>query len=410
MKFKKHRVGKRANDRKQDVSSGFSFQDNRQETVQRKPNKTGLPDDLKLGLESLSGYSMDDVKVHYNSSRPAQVNARAFAQGNQIHLASGQEKHLPHEAWHVTQQKQGRVQPTMTFNGAAINDDAGLEKEADVMGRKAVQQNYAFDSLPQNKDRFDSFVHQRVSKEDYGGNYRTKFIKVKNKIKDSRGGYSDSQVDRILREVPKEDMDVILSWPNEDIEHLKWNIHALDILRNPLRYMTNLPKYHTLRIYFADLSGSHAADMPAASDAAIASITKTYSQGSYIMNALVAGSEAEADVKVYVLGPATLKARLKLSIVQQMQFTRQRAWTPGHGDSIYVNRTVLPPTNSGFAATVAHEVGHALGLDHPDALSIEATQPNIMNQTATGLLAEVASQEQLKQIRSGSSRGKISLG
>ncbi len=108
--------------------------------IQKKAiNKTGLPDHLKTGIESLSGYSMDDVKVHYNSSKPAQLNAHAYAQGNQIHLASGQEKHLPHEAWHVVQQKQGRVSPTTQVNGAAVNDSASLEKEADVMGGKALQ-------------------------------------------------------------------------------------------------------------------------------------------------------------------------------------------------------------------------------------------------------------------------------
>ena len=78
-----------------------------------KPNNTGLPDNLKAGVESLSGLSLDNVKVHYNSSEPAQLNAHAYAQGTDIHLASGQEKHLPHEAWHVVQQKQGRVQPTV---------------------------------------------------------------------------------------------------------------------------------------------------------------------------------------------------------------------------------------------------------------------------------------------------------
>ncbi|WP_282080076.1 DUF4157 domain-containing protein [Aquimarina algiphila] len=105
--------------------------------IQRK-NKTGLPDRLKSGIENLSGYSMDDVKVHYNSSKPTQLQAHAYAQGTDIHLAPGQQKHLPHEAWHVVQQKQGRVKPMMQFKGKVnINDDAGLEKEADVMGGKA---------------------------------------------------------------------------------------------------------------------------------------------------------------------------------------------------------------------------------------------------------------------------------
>ncbi|AEV32310.1 hypothetical protein Oweho_1311 [Owenweeksia hongkongensis DSM 17368] len=108
--------------------------------VQKKPNKTGLPDNLKAGIENLSGHSMDDVKVHYNSAKPAALQAHAYAQGTNIHLATGQEKHLPHEAWHVVQQKQRRVKPTLQMkSGVNMNDDAGLEKEADVMGEKALQ-------------------------------------------------------------------------------------------------------------------------------------------------------------------------------------------------------------------------------------------------------------------------------
>ncbi len=108
--------------------------------IQLKKNNSGLPDTLKSGVESLSGLSMDDVKVHYNSDKPAQLNAHAYAQGTDIHLASGQEKHLAHEAWHVVQQKQGRVRPTMMMKAKVpINDDKGLEKEADIMGARALQ-------------------------------------------------------------------------------------------------------------------------------------------------------------------------------------------------------------------------------------------------------------------------------
>lgn len=91
-----------------------SFVDNR--VIQKKSNNTGLPNQLKAGVENLSGQSLDDVKVHYNSGKPSQLQAHAFAQGNQIHIAPGQEKHLPHEAWHVAQQKQGRVKPTLQMN------------------------------------------------------------------------------------------------------------------------------------------------------------------------------------------------------------------------------------------------------------------------------------------------------
>lgn len=111
-----------------------------EEPAQRKANDTGLPDNLKSGVENLSGHSMDDVKVHYNSAKPAELQAHAYAQGSDIHVAPGQEKHLPHEAWHVAQQKQGRVKPTRQLKGTTpINDDDGLENEADVMGAKAAQ-------------------------------------------------------------------------------------------------------------------------------------------------------------------------------------------------------------------------------------------------------------------------------
>ena len=73
-----------------------------------KENNTGLPDNLKTGMENLSGMSLDKVNVHYNSSKPAAVQAHAYAQGTNIHLGSGQAKHLPHELGHVVQQWGGR--------------------------------------------------------------------------------------------------------------------------------------------------------------------------------------------------------------------------------------------------------------------------------------------------------------
>jgi hypothetical protein len=108
-----------------------------------RKNNTGLPDNLKSGIESLSGMSMDNVKVHYNSGKPAQLNALAYAQGSDIHVAPGQERYLPHEAWHVAQQAQGRVRPTIQVkDGVPVNDDKGLEQEADVMGQRALQTKY----------------------------------------------------------------------------------------------------------------------------------------------------------------------------------------------------------------------------------------------------------------------------
>jgi hypothetical protein len=104
----------------------------------RPPNRTGLPDALKAGVEALSGLAMDDVRVHRNSAEPAKLGALAYAKGDDIHLGSGQEQHLPHEAWHVVQQKQGRVRPTIQLREASISDDTALEAEAEAMGARAA--------------------------------------------------------------------------------------------------------------------------------------------------------------------------------------------------------------------------------------------------------------------------------
>lgn len=91
-----------------------------------------LPRRLRAGVESLSGVAMDDVRVHRNSPQPARIAAQAFARGSDIHLSPGQDRHLPHEAWHVAQQKQKRVKAD-----EAIKAEPALEAEADRMGRIA---------------------------------------------------------------------------------------------------------------------------------------------------------------------------------------------------------------------------------------------------------------------------------
>jgi hypothetical protein len=101
--------------------------------------RAGLPEPLRAGVEALSGVAMDDVRVEYNSPEPAKVNALATTQGKNIRLGPGQQRHLPHEAWHAAQQKQGRVQPTTQMRGIAVNNDSALEREADVMGARAAR-------------------------------------------------------------------------------------------------------------------------------------------------------------------------------------------------------------------------------------------------------------------------------
>lgn len=98
----------------------------------KKPNLTGIPAQMKLNFERRSGLSFDDVRVHYNSDKPARLGALAYTQGTQIHVGPGQERSLPHELGHVIQQKAGKVRPTRWIGGLPVNDQPALEREADV--------------------------------------------------------------------------------------------------------------------------------------------------------------------------------------------------------------------------------------------------------------------------------------
>lgn len=149
-------------------------------------SQAGLPHTLRMGIEKLSGLVMNDVRVHYDSSKPGELGALAHTQGSNIYVAPGQEKHLPHEAWHVVQQKQGRVRSTgVQTKGASINADSGLEREADQMGARAsradssgrLQKNYpspishpAQAGVIQRKK-----LPPKVGKDDYGQFETTSF-------------------------------------------------------------------------------------------------------------------------------------------------------------------------------------------------------------------------------------------
>ena len=45
---------------------------------------TGVPNQLKIGIEALSGTDVSNVRVHRNSIKPAQLNALAYAQGDEV--------------------------------------------------------------------------------------------------------------------------------------------------------------------------------------------------------------------------------------------------------------------------------------------------------------------------------------
>lgn len=100
-----------------------------------------IPSYVKNRFEVLSGFSFEDIKVHYNSDKPHQLQAFAYTQGNEVYIGPGQEQYLEHELGHVVQQKQGIVKPTSELNGVAINDDTQLEKNADEFMTSGISES-----------------------------------------------------------------------------------------------------------------------------------------------------------------------------------------------------------------------------------------------------------------------------
>lgn len=97
------------------------------------PGGGGSVEQIISSLEERSGVDLSDVEVHRNSPRPAELGALAYAQGDQVYLGPGQERHLSHELTHVVQQKQGIVHPTGTLDGMPVNTSPALEHAADAM-------------------------------------------------------------------------------------------------------------------------------------------------------------------------------------------------------------------------------------------------------------------------------------
>ena len=97
-----------------------------------------LPENLVLGVEELAGLDLSSVRVYRNSPMPPLFGAAAFAKGTAIYLSPGTEHLLPHEAWHVVQQAQGRVRGQVSAMGEQFNVDPLLEREADRMGARAL--------------------------------------------------------------------------------------------------------------------------------------------------------------------------------------------------------------------------------------------------------------------------------
>jgi hypothetical protein len=117
------------------------------EELQMKADPNKMPEKVQSKMESAFSADFSDVRVH-EGNKASDVGALAYAQGSEIQFAPGQydpssksgQELLGHELTHVVQQRQGEVKPTTQVNGVAVNDDPGLENEADQMGKMAASQ------------------------------------------------------------------------------------------------------------------------------------------------------------------------------------------------------------------------------------------------------------------------------
>ena len=113
-----------------------------------RPSGSGspLPEETRRRMESGFGADFSDVRTHVGDEAPS-IGAVAYTRGSNIHFAPGKydpsssegQKLLAHELTHVVQQRAGRV-PVPSGPGLPINDSPALEREADLLGKRALSQ------------------------------------------------------------------------------------------------------------------------------------------------------------------------------------------------------------------------------------------------------------------------------
>lgn len=102
---------------------------------------------VQAKMEGAFGADFANVRVHADSRDATAFGAEAFAYGDDVHFAPGRyqpgseagQELLGHELTHVVQQRAGRVAASAQARGIGINQDAGLEAEADRCGALAAR-------------------------------------------------------------------------------------------------------------------------------------------------------------------------------------------------------------------------------------------------------------------------------
>lgn len=115
----------------------------------RQSNKNGVSEKDSTIIDNMSNLfnnDFSDINLHTNSNQANNLDALAFTQGNDIHFAPGMynpdtksgKELIGHELAHVVQQNNGLVSPSAIKGKFKISENDNLENEADIIGKKAA--------------------------------------------------------------------------------------------------------------------------------------------------------------------------------------------------------------------------------------------------------------------------------
>lgn len=131
--------------------------------------QAGIPSDLKSEAQRKSGCDLSNVKVYYNSMRPAHYQAAGIAQKDTIYLAPFHENKLRHEVAHIVQQKQNII-PDSNSSGSVVSNQR-LEQEAEqftfhntssTVQQGVTQQNVVQRFVVIDGKKYDDYTMQDV--------------------------------------------------------------------------------------------------------------------------------------------------------------------------------------------------------------------------------------------------------
>lgn len=118
------------------------------DTPPERESDTGIPGPVLAKMEHAFQTDFSAVRVHADSSHAESMGALAYARGNDIHFAPGKynpgtregQELLGHELAHVHENRKSPAGVTRWLKGGEpVNDNPGLERNADRLGRRAAQ-------------------------------------------------------------------------------------------------------------------------------------------------------------------------------------------------------------------------------------------------------------------------------